>query len=415
MSRVAPSVVRARYRLWLAALAALLLAAGSFETVFAQEGPSSKVRISFKVDKDGSTVEDDVKFGDFVTFSLEVTYPEGYIVEVPTLPLDTDWGPFEIREQPVPQITINDDGTQTTSRTIKAVVFGTGELQTPDLPISVRDPEGRAELVSPFPVQLTVDSSRSVNESSGQLDAEPKDIRGQASFSTPIWENPVAQTSTLLIVLGGLLVGAVIAVYLIRRRLQGPPPPVLDTRTPWEIAIAELDRIERLDMPEEGRFKEHYTLVADTMRVYIQAMYLREVSPFDAIDMTTDEIRAALERSSLNDHDAGLVLDLLRDADVVKFAKYTPSVSQAYEDSGQARYIVEITRPASEPGEVSENAAYANREAKAELTRPASEPNEVSENAAYANREAKAELTRPVSEPDEVSENAAYADQEAKP
>ena len=92
----------------------------------------------------------------------------------------------------------------------------------------------------------------------------------------------------------------------------GSPLPVLDTRTPWEIAIDELDRIERLDLPEDGLFKEHYTLVADTMRVYVQAMYLRDVSPVDAIDMTTDEIWDALRRSSLDYDDAKLVLDLLR-------------------------------------------------------------------------------------------------------
>ena len=141
-----------------------------------------------------------------------------------------------------------------------------------------------------------------------------------------------------------------LAAYLIRRRLQGAPIPVIDTRTPWEIAIDELDRIERLDLPEDGRFKEHYTLVADAMRVYVQAMYLRDVSPVDAIDMTTDEIRTALRRSSLNYDDAKLVLDLLQEADLVKFAKYTPAVSQSYEASGQARYIVEVTRPAFQPG-----------------------------------------------------------------
>ena len=168
-----------------------------------------------------------------------------------------------------------------------------------------------------------------------------------------------------MILLAGLLAGALVAAYLIRRRLQGAPLPVVDTRTPWEIAIEELDRIERLDLPEDGRFKEHYTLVADAMRVYVQAMYLRDVSPVDAIDMTTDEIWAALRRSTLNYDDAKLVLDLLQEADLVKFAKYTPAVSQAYEASGQARYIVEVTRPAFQPEEPSQNGTYAQQEAPA--------------------------------------------------
>ena len=351
MLRVAHSVVRTRYRIWLAVLAASLLVAGTFGTAFAQEDPLSKVRISLNVDPPN------LSFADEVTLTLDVTYPDDHSVVVHKLP--RDWGQFEVREQSQAQTVFNDDGTKTTSQTITAVVFGRGTIRTPELPISVRGPDGAVEQAFPLPVELNVGSVLP------GPDAEPMDIRQQADISTPFWDDPVARTSTLLIVLAGLLAGAVLAAYLIRRRLQGPPLPVIDTRTPWEIAIEELDRIERLDLPEDGRFKEHYTLVADAMRVYVQAMYLRDVSPVDAIDMTTDEIWAALTRSSLNYDDAKLVLDLLREADLVKFAKYTPALSQAYEASGQARYIVEVTRPALRPEEPSQNGTYAQQEAPA--------------------------------------------------
>ena len=351
MSRLPRSIVRARYRIWLSALAAGLLAAGALGTAFAQEDPLSKVRISLNVDPPN------VSFADEVTFTLDVTYPDDHSVVVQKLP--PDWGQFEVREQSQAQTVFNDDGTKTTSQTITAVVFGRGTIQTPDLLISVRGPDGTVEQTSPLPKELIVGSVLP------GPDAEPEDIRPQADFSTPIWENPAAQSSGLLIALGGLLAGALIAAYLIRRRLQGTPAPVIDTRTPWEIAIEELDRIERLDLPEDGRFKEHYTLVADAMRVYVQAMYLRDVSPVDAIDMTTDEIWTALRRSSLSYDDAKLVLDLLQEADLVKFAKYTPAVSQAYEASGQARYIVEVTRPPFEPEQPSQNGTYTQQEAPA--------------------------------------------------
>ena len=344
------TVLRSR-RIWLSALAAALLAAGAFGTALAQEDILSRVNISLEL------APANVSFGDEVTFTLDVTYPDDYSVVVHKLP--RDWGQFEVRDQSQAQTVLNDDGTKTTSQTIRTVVFGRGTVQTPDLPISVRGPDGTVEQTFPLPKELIVGSVLP------GPDAEPMDIRPQAKISTPIWDDPVARTSTVLIVLAGLLAGAVLAAYLIRRRLQGSPVPILDTRTPWEIAIDELDRIERLDLPEDGLFKEHYTLVADTMRVYVQAMYLRDVSPVDAIDMTTDEIWAALRRSSLNYDDARLVLDLLREADFVKFAKYTPAVSQAYEASGQARYIVEVTRPAFQPEEASQNGTYTQQEAPA--------------------------------------------------
>lgn len=334
-------------------LAALLLIFGSFGTAFAQEDPLSKVRISLNVDPPT------LSFGDEVTFTLEVTHPNDHRVVIQRLPTNSPWGQFEVREQSKAQTVVNDDGMMTTSQTIRAVVYGRGTIRTPDILITVTGPDGTVEQTSPLPKELIVGSVLS------DPDAELEDIRPQADLSTPVWDDPVARTSTLLIVLAGLLAGAVLAAYLIRRRLQGTPVPVLDTRTPWEIAIDELDRIERLDLPEDGLFKEHYTLVADAMRVYVQAMYLRDVSPVDAIDMTTDEIWAALRRSSLNYDDAKLVLDLLQEADLVKFAKYTPALSQAYEASGQARYIIEVTRPAFQPEEPSQNGTYAQQEAPA--------------------------------------------------
>ena len=343
-------VLHTRHRIWLPVLAAALLVAGTFGTAFAQEDILSNVDISLEVDPPN------VEFADEVTLTLEVNYPNDHNVVVHKLP--RDWGQFEVREQSQAQTVSNPDGTKTTIQTIKVVVFGRGTIQTPELPISVRGPDGTVEQASPLPKELIVGSVLP------GPDAEPKDIRRQADIATQIWEQPVARAGAALV--------AVLALcalgYLLYRRFYGqggPPLPVLDPRTPWEIAIDELDRIERLDLPEDGRFKEHYTLVAATMRVYVQAMYLRDVSPVDAIDMTTDEIWAALRRSPLDYDDAKLVLDLLREADFVKFAKYRPAVSQAYETSGQARYIVEVTRPAFQPEEASQNGAYTQQEAPA--------------------------------------------------
>ncbi len=333
-------------------LTAALFAAGNYGTAFAQEDILSNVRISLNVEPRN------VEFADEVTLTLEVTYPEDHSAVVQRLP--ERWGPaFEVREQPPAQTVSNGDGTKTTSQTIRVVAFGRGTIQTPDLNISVRGPDGAVVQASTLPEEVIVGSVLP------GPDAAPKDIQPQADLSTPIWEDPVARNSFILIALGGLLAGAVLIAYLIRRRLHGTPLPIVDPRTPWEIAIDELDRIERLDLPEDGRFKLHYTLVADAMRIYVQAMYLRDVSPVDAIDMTTDEIWTALRRSSLSYDDARLVNELLQEADIVKFAKFIPSVTQAYEASGQARYIVEVTRPAFEPEEASQNGTYTQQEAPA--------------------------------------------------
>lgn len=299
---------------------------------FAQE--AANVRVSFTSDRLTLTV------GDLVTLTLQVTHSPAQTVALPRL--QQQWGQFEVRAQPSVKTVSNDDGTATTIQQMQVTLFTPGAFQTPDFPISVRNSDGTVDEVLPLPISLNVTSVLPGN------DQELKDIRSQADLSTPFLDRPLTLAlGTLLLV----VVSAVIVYYVYKRWIKKAPIPlpVIDSRTLWDIAIQELDRIERLDLPEDGRFKEHYTLIADVMRVYVQAMFLRDVSLVDAIDMTTDEIVAALRNSLMHRDHLRLVIDLLQEADLVKFAKYGPGVSQAYEASGQGRYIVELTKPSVEP------------------------------------------------------------------
>ena len=134
--------------------------------------------------------------------------------------------------------------------------------------------------------------------------------------------------------------------YLYRRsrRQVRVAETVADTRTPWEAAIQELDRIGRLDLPGQGDSKEHYTLVAAILRAYLGAMYLRDTDRMQTTDMSTEEMVTAIRRSPLDQGNARLVIELLQKADLVKFANYAPPASRAYEAAGQVRQLVEATR-----------------------------------------------------------------------
>lgn len=342
--------------LLLAAVGAAIIGGATSGAAWAQE-PKPPVHITFEADVDEGT---ELKFGDVVSFVLEITHSPDKTVNVVRLPrYPRQWGPFEVREQTRGRTTTNDDGTVTMRQEIQAAALDTGILRTPDIPVTIRHPDGSVEEVFPlFPVEVWVDT---VLESE---DDEPADIQPQADLSTPLLEEPVGRAAAAGLAAGAVLAAVAAGAYYVYRRTRGHgslPLPVVDTRTPWDAAIEELDRIERLDLPEYGHFKEHYTLVADAMRVYVHAMYLADVSPVDAIDMTTDETAAALKRSALDDERVRLILDLLNECDLVKFARYTPSVSSAYEASGHARYIVEVTRPALDDGRL-ENAADARQE-----------------------------------------------------
>ena len=272
------------FRAWVLWAAAVLMAAMAPGAAAAQDGPHSSVRVSLTADRATLTV------GDLVTLTLEVTHPADHAVVVPRL--GPEWGAFEVISQTPAQTDSNADGTETTRQRIEVTLFAPGEFETPGLSISVRGPDGGVEWVFPLPVRLTVSSVLS------GPDETLKDIRPPSDLSPPSWRQPVPLAIAALAAVAALLSGS----YFVHSRLRGreeQPVSAADARSPREAAVQEIDRIERLDLPGDGRFKEHYTLVAGVTKAYVRAIYLENSSRTDAADMTTDETVTAIWQSSL--------------------------------------------------------------------------------------------------------------------
>ena len=322
------------------ALAALLAAAAP-GVAGAQEAPHSGTRVSLSADRNTLTV------GDIVTLTLDVTHPADHVVIIPRL--IPEWGSFEVVSQTLAQTKSNADGTETTSQQMEVTLFAPGTFETPGLSISVRAPDGSVEHVSPLPVRLTVDSVLS------GPDETLKDLRPYANLSPPWWRQPAALAGAALAILAVLITGS----YLARHRILGRGDEAVsaeDTRTPWEAAVQEINRIDRLDLPGDGRFKEHYTLIAGITRAYARAMFLGNAGRTDATEMTTEQLTDQIWASSLDRKFARLVVDLLLEADLVRFSNYSPPASQAYEALGRTRDIVEGTQPVEEDVEQKEDA-----------------------------------------------------------
>ena len=307
---------------------AVALSFAVVDTAMAQSAPLG-VRVSFTADRSELTV------GDTATLSLVVSHPGNLAVVVPRL--GREWGPFEVQAQTSVQTVSVDDGGRTIAKQFRVALFAPGTFETPSLPISVRNPDGSVEQIHPSPVRLTVKSVLSGS------DEQLRDLRPPADFSTPFWQQPAALVLAALVLLTALGAGG---YYLYRRshRQIGVAGPVFDARSPWEAAIQDLDRIGRLDLPRSGGLKQHYTLVAATLRAYLGATYLSDADQMAASDMSTEEIGAAIGQSSLDQGSAHLAIELFQEADLVKFADYSPAVSRAYEAADQVRNVVERTR-----------------------------------------------------------------------
>ena len=307
---------------------ALLLAVA--EVARAQPAPPPGVRISFTSDRSELTV------GEVATLTIVVSHPADLAVVIPRL--ETEWGPFEVTAQTAVQTIDADDSTRTIARQFRLTLFAPGAFETPNLPISVRSPDGSVTQVYPDPLRLNVNSVLSGS------DDQLRDIRSPADLSTPLWQQGAVLAVVALaavVVLGGS------AYYLYRRsRPRDATPNVgAETRSTWEIAVQDLDRINGLRLPESGDFKGHYTLVSGVLRAYLVATWLSNADRGDATDMSTDEIGTAIWQSSLDHGLARMAMECLQEADLVKFANHVPSTSRAYETTGLVRNLVEATRP----------------------------------------------------------------------
>jgi len=269
--------------------------------------------------------------GDPIPLRLRATYTADFEVMLPELP--EQWEPFEVQEQALSEPTVNDDGTVTVIREATVTLWSPGEYETPPLKVRCKNAAGEIHETPVPPLSVTVASVLTED------DLEKRDLKPQASLPRPpVWPW----------VLAGLL-GAVLlflaARWLLRRlrrrKAVGPESlEAVDTRPPEVVAYEELDRIAALDLPAQGKFKHHYTLVTDCVRVYLEG-----ICRVPAMDRTTGELLTALRHARVNGEPVALLRTLLEEADLVKFAKSRPTIERARDAVGQTRRFVDVTKP----------------------------------------------------------------------
>jgi hypothetical protein len=167
-----------------------------------------------------------------------------------------------------------------------------------------------------------------------------KRIAANAKDLSPLkeqWKAPPNYWLWGSIALAALLAIAALVWWIRKRRARGGIEAPTVRLPPDVIALAELDRIAALGLPSRGDYKQHYTLVVDALRHYLEARY-----GIEAMDRTTFELIDALDRRRVRVEGLSPLLD---EADLVKFAKFAPSPDNAAAAVNRAREIVIRTTP----------------------------------------------------------------------
>ena len=154
-----------------------------------------------------------------------------------------------------------------------------------------------------------------------------------------------------------LLVGAYALQRWLASRGKGfgdlfkPAPPL----PPHVAAIQALEALHNQKLWQNNRHKQYYSGLTDILRTYIAGRW-----GLGAMEMTSDEIIEAMRQEELPDKARMDLTAILRDADLVKFAKATPEAEQNEADYLKAYYFVEETKLVEEETPAEEDSPMQN-------------------------------------------------------
>lgn len=149
-----------------------------------------------------------------------------------------------------------------------------------------------------------------------------------------------------------VLVGLILAAFLVwwfryreKPKKEEATEPVIE---PFYNPLEELEtRLVSLksntDLPETKNFKAFYSEISDAIRAYYEDLY-----NIPALESTSGELLRYLDVYGVDETLTEATRKVLRGADLVKFAKYTPTLDDAWKTYGHAVTFLERAKQADE-------------------------------------------------------------------
>jgi hypothetical protein len=249
--------------------------------------------------------------------TVTVGEPLVYSVDVPLAPdervagpgPDADFTPWEVRDYGEERV---EDGARLT---YQLVAFETGEQKIPAIEVRVEDPDGKTRVLN------TKEARAEVASVLEEGDEQPADIRGPMALR----EEPLAVLLRVLAI--ALVVGVVAAgIGLLWRRTRSKAVGEQEAPDPPDVAaLKALRQLKDARLPEQGETKQHYTILSDVLRAYLAGRY-----GIRTLEETTSAIVAGLRATGDAAEYVVRFEDLLRESDLVKFAKARPAAPACY-------------------------------------------------------------------------------------
>jgi len=280
----------------------------------------------------GRTSSTEILLGDQFTYELLAEYDKGYKVLQVEPPLEL--GKFEILEVKPATREEKKGDRLFKSYSFTLSTYETGEFEVPAFSVTYMTPSGAEKKAQTQPIKIkvreilkTAEDTHDVRDIKRPLDILPK----------PYLRNFLIATLAGILILGTI-------VYLVRRHIlakrKQEPEEWIPPRPIEELALEELDALERSPLLAAGKIKEYYSRLSEIVRIYLGRRF-----HINIIDMTSYETLHALEDKDIREGIHKLMEDFFDTCDLVKFAKYRPQDTEHGRTMEQARLVVRETTP----------------------------------------------------------------------
>ncbi|MDH6355561.1 hypothetical protein M2132_001906 [Dysgonomonas sp. PH5-45] len=268
-----------------------------------------------------------ILIGEQAVITLEIKAPKGRTIATPEYNYtDTLITGIEVLAKLDPDTTINHDVMSIRQRYIVTsfdsalynipymyIIDGTDTIRSRNLGLKVSSPE-LSDSTMTYLNMMKEQQTDSIDFEALQL-ADIKDVQKPPFvWQDYLWIIFICIGIFLLLVLCGIL----LFLYL-RKKNKGyyfRPKVVLP---PHVVALKALDKIKANKLCQQGLEKQFYTELTDTLRNYIEKRYY-----IKALEQTSDETLEAINNISDDDSVYHNLKQILKLADLVKFAKYKP-------------------------------------------------------------------------------------------
>lgn len=291
-------------------------------TVFAQK----QVETSIDTTKNKIGAEFKLTLKTVVTSTAKVEFPKLKNI-----------GPLEVI-QSYPIDTVKKDGTYELVKKYGLTQFDSGRYTIPSIKILIDKKSFFSDSIKVEVANVKVDT----------LQQKMYDIKDIVAVDSGIGDWWIYVLIVLLII----AIGAFVYWYVKKRQLKKIEEEVY--KTPIEKATSLLNNLEQKELVQKGEIKEYYSELTDIARNYIE-----EAIHIPAMESTTSELITAIREAStkkkmtLTPETVENLERVLRQADLVKFAKSKPLDFEITEDRNKIQKVI-LTLDNAIPTEVPE-------------------------------------------------------------